>query len=82
MPIIVGVNKDDGALVWFEKNTLEQIFNSSGKKSFSPTALGTDLGEVTSTERLLTTFYLGRWTHLKSALLNFAQPQILEWQLG
>ena len=62
MPIIVGVNKDDGALVWFEKNTLEQIFNSSGKKSFSPTALGTDLGEVTSTERLLTTFYLGRWT--------------------
>ena len=75
MPIIVGVNKDDGALVWFEKNTLEQIFNSSGKKSFSPTALGADLGEVTSalgadlgevtsTERLLTTFYLGRWTHL------------------
>ena len=62
MPIIVGVNKDDGALVWFEKNTLEQIFNSSGKKSFSPTALGIDLGEVTSTERLITTFYLGRWT--------------------
>lgn len=62
MPIIVGVNKDDGALVWFEKNTLEEIFNSSGKKSFSPTALGTDLGDVTSAERLLTTFYLGRWT--------------------
>ena len=62
MPIIVGVNKDDGVLVWFEKNTLEEIFNSSGKKSFSPTALGTDLGEVTSMERLLTTFYLGRWT--------------------
>ena len=62
MPIIVGVNKDDGALVWFEKNTLEEIFNSSGKKSFSQTALETDLGEVTSTERLLTTFYLGRWT--------------------
>ena len=60
MPIINGVNKHDGALVWFDKSSLENIFNSDGNKSFSATAFGTDLGVVTSTERLLTSFYLGR----------------------
>jgi len=63
VPIINGVNKHDGALVWFDKSSLENIFNSDGNKSFSATAFGTDLGVVTSTERLLTSFYLGRsWT--------------------
>ena len=60
VPIINGVNKDDGALVWFDRTTLENIFNSGGNKSFSPTAFGAALGAVTSTERLLTSFYLGR----------------------
>ena len=60
VPIINGVNKDDGALVWFDRTTLENIFNSGGNMSFSPTAFGTALGAVTSTERLLASFYLGR----------------------
>ena len=47
-------------LVWFDKSTLENIFNSGGNKSFSTTAFGTDLGGVTTTERLLTSYYLGR----------------------
>merc|ERR1719244_987573 len=38
---------------------LEEIFNAGGKKSFSMTALGADLG-LSSTERLLTSYYLGR----------------------
>ena len=70
VPIIIGVNKNDGALVWFDRSTLENIFNSGGNKSFSTTAFGTDLGAVTSTERLLTTFYLGRWNPFQNLLPN------------
>ena len=61
MPIINGITIYDGAILWVAKNLLEDIFNSGGNKSFSTTALGVDLGTVTSTERLLTSYYLGRW---------------------
>merc|ERR1719336_526081 len=39
---------------------LEEIFNAGGNKSFSMTALGADLIGLSSTERLLTSYYLGR----------------------
>ena len=74
VPIINGVNKDDGALVWFDRSTLENIFNSGGNKSFSPTAFGTDLGAVTSTERLLTSFYLGRCETFIFYLSRWVKP--------
>ena len=83
VPIINGVNKEDGALVWFYKSALENIFNSGGNKSFSATAFGTDLGVVTSTERLLTSFYLGRWScfsNVSPYLLVISGPGRAAWR--
>jgi len=59
VPMINGVTMHDGAVLWVAKDMLEEIFNAGGNKSFSMTALGADLG-LSSTERLLTSFYLGR----------------------
>ena len=81
VPIINGVNKDDGALVWFDKSTLENIFNSGGNKSFSRTAFGTDFGAVTSTERLLTSFYLGRWNLSLYLILSLSYHKLLPGQV-
>ena len=83
VPIINGVNKHDGALVWFDKSSLENIFNSDGNKSFSATAFGTDLGVVTSTERLLTSFYLGRsnpFSNLFPYIWIFSDPGRAAWR--
>ena len=60
VPIINGVTMHEGALLWILKDILENVFNAGGNASFSRTALGADIGIVTSTERLLTSYYLGR----------------------
>ena len=60
VPIINGVTMHEGALLWILKDILENVFNAGGNASFSTTALGADIGIVTSTERLLTSYYLGR----------------------
>ena len=57
--MINGVTMHDGAVLWVAKEMLEKIFDAGGNKSFSMTALGADLG-LSSTERLLTSYYLGR----------------------
>ena len=57
--MINGVTMHDGAVLWVAKHMLEEIFTAGGNKSFSMTALGADLG-LSSTERLLTSYYLGR----------------------
>ena len=57
--MINGVTMHDGAVLWVAKEMLEEIFTAGGNKSFSMTALGADLG-LSSTERLLISFYLGR----------------------
>ena len=58
--MINGVTMHDGAGLWVAKDMLEEIFNAGGNKSFSMTALGADLIGLSSTERLLTSYYLGR----------------------
>jgi carboxylesterase type B len=67
VPLINGITLHDGAVTWSFKSDLETIFNARGNTSFSGSALGVALPAVTSTERLLTTQYLGRWGQAQAA---------------
>ena len=60
VPLIIGVTKDDGAVVEAFRDLLEEIFEAGGKESWSPLALGAKLENVTSIERLIVSHYLGR----------------------
>ena len=60
VPLIVGVTKDDGAVVEAFRDLLEEVFEAGGKESWSQLALGAKLGNVTLTERLIVSHYLGR----------------------
>ena len=60
VPLIVGVTKDDGAVVEAFRDLLEEVFEAEGKETWSQLALGANLENVTSTERLIVSHYLGR----------------------
>ena len=60
VPILNGVTLNDGSVTWVLKDALEEIFNSDGERSVSLTGLAPELDQVSVSERLLTSFYLGR----------------------
>ena len=60
MPIINGITRDEGSYL-LPPDALEPILKASGNRSFGSTALGVDLQEVSTVERLITSHYLGRW---------------------
>ena len=64
VPILNGVTLNDGSVTWVLKDALEENFNSDGQRSLSLTGLAPELDQVSTSERLLTSFYLGRSTKL------------------
>ena len=78
VPLIVGVTKDDGAVVEAFRDLLEKIFEAEGKESWSQLALGAKLENVTSTERLIVSHYLGR---KQSGSFDENLPAIMELHL-
>ena len=64
VPILNGVTLNDGSVTWVLKDALKENFNSGGQRSVSLTGLAPELDQVSTSERLLTSFYLGRSTKL------------------
>ena len=62
VPILNGVTLNDGSVTWVLKDALKENFNSGGQRSVSLTGLAPELDQVSTSERLLTSFYLGRST--------------------
>jgi len=60
VPILNGVTLNDGSVTWVLKDALKENFNSNGQRSLSLTGLAPELDQVSTSERLLTSFYLGR----------------------
>ena len=60
MPIINGITRDEGSYL-LPPDSLEPVLKAGGNLSFGSTALGVELQEVSTVERLITSHYLGRW---------------------
>ena len=95
VPILNGVTLNDGSVTWVLKDALQENFNSGGQRSVSLTGLAPELDQVSTSERLLTSFYLGRSTkfshhglpssHIMVShllLTLYFSLQAVVWQLG
>ena len=80
MPIINGITRDEGSYL-LPPDSLEPVLKAGGNLSFGSTALGVELQEVSTVERLITSHYLGRcaWFFISRSGDNI---QEVVWFLG